>query len=161
MKIVRYVLIVVALAGVSAISYAILHRGIGNSDAELPVASVSKGEFRVTVREVGYLKAKKTISVTTKSGGKITKMLREGTFVKQDEPFLWTETKQIEERIKELEVSAEVAKANLEKTIENNKLQKKLAELTLEQAKKELAHSETLYQDEKEEREKSGSRKRD
>jgi len=133
MKAVRYILMVIVLAGASGGSYAFLKRGVGRSDTEIPVTEVAEGEFRVTVREVGYLKAKKTVSVGTKSQGKITRLLREGTFVKKDEPFLWMETKEIEERIKDLEVDVEVAQANLEKTTENNKLQEKLALLSLEQ----------------------------
>ena len=147
MRVVRYLLLVIVLAGASVGGFAFMRRGMGKSEAEVPVAEVSEGGFRVTVREVGYLKAKKTVAVTTKTQGKITKMLREGTFVEEGEPFLWMETKQIEDEIKELEVEVEVAKANVEKTIENNKLQEKLAVLSLEQSEKDVAHNETLLQD--------------
>lgn len=155
MRIARYIVIVVVLAGMSVGSYAFLNRGIKKPDAEVPVTEVAKGQFRVTVREVGYLKAKKTAAVTTESQGKVTKMLREGTFVEKDEPFLWMETKQIEEQIKELEVSAQVAQANLQKTLENNELQEELAVLTVEQSTKDVAHSKTLHEDAVEEYEKT------
>ena len=155
MRIARYIIIILVLAGMSLGSYAFLNRGIKKPDAEVPVTDVAKGQFRVTVREVGYLKAKKTAAVTTKSQGKVTKMLREGTFVEKDEPFLWMETKEIEEQIKELEVSAQVAEANLQKTLENNELQEELAVLTVEQSTKDLAHSKTLYEDAVEEYEKT------
>jgi len=151
----RYILILIALGGLSAGGYALLHRGIRKSDAEVPVAEVSKGEFQVTVREVGYLKAKKTVAVTTKSQGKITKMLLEGALVEEGEPFLWMETKEIEERIKELEVDVEVEQANLEKTRKNNQLQEELAVLSVEQSGKDVAHNKTLYQDAVEEYDKT------
>jgi RND family efflux transporter MFP subunit len=147
MRIARYIVAVLVLAGLSVGSYAFLNRGIKKPDAEVPVTEVAKGQFRVTVREVGFLKAKKTAAVTTQSQGKVTKMLREGSFVEKDEPFLWMETKEIEEQIKELEVSVEVADANLQKTRENNELQKELAVLTVEQSTKDLAHSKTLHED--------------
>jgi len=155
MRIARYIVVVVVLAGMSVGSYAFLNRRIKKPDAEVPVTEVAKGQFRVTVREVGFLKAKKTAAVTTESQGKVTKMLREGTFVEKDEPFLWMETKQIEEQIKELEVSAQVAEANLKKTLENNELQEELAVLTVEQSAKDLAHSKTLHEDAVEECEKT------
>jgi len=155
MRIARYIVIVLVLVGMSVGSYAFVNRGIKKSDDEVPVTEVAKGQFRVTVREVGYLKAKKTAAVTTESQGKVTKMLREGTFVEKDEPFLWMETKQIEEQIKELEVSAQVAEANLKKTRENNELQEELAVLTVEQSTKDVAHSKTLYEDAVEEFEKT------
>jgi multidrug resistance efflux pump len=120
---------------------------MGKTETEVPVTEVSTGEFRVTVREVGYLKAKKTVAVSTKTQGKVTKMLREGTFVEEGEAFVWLETKDIEEAIKALEVEVEVGKANLEKTIENNKLQERLAILSLEQSGKDVAHNETLHKD--------------
>ena len=65
MRIARYIIIIVVLAGMSVGSYAFLNRGIKKPDAEVPVTDVAKGQFRVTVREVGYLKAKKTAAVTT------------------------------------------------------------------------------------------------
>jgi HlyD family secretion protein len=148
MRRIRHILItLIALGGLSAGAYVLLHRGIKQPDAEVPVAEVSKGEFQVTVREVGYLKAKKTVAVTTKSQGKITKMLLEGSSVEEGEPFLWMETKEIEERIKELEVDVEVAHANLEKTRKNNQLQEELAVLSVEQSTKDVAHNKTLYDD--------------
>jgi multidrug efflux pump subunit AcrA (membrane-fusion protein) len=156
MKVLRYVLATLVLVGALVGGFAFLKRGMGKSEVEVPVAEVSNGEFQVTVKEVGYLKAKKTVAVTTKTQGKITKMLREGTFVEEGEPFLWMETKQIEDEIKELEVEVEVAKANVEKTIENNKLQEKLAVLSIEQSEKDVAHNETLLQDAVENHERIG-----
>jgi multidrug efflux pump subunit AcrA (membrane-fusion protein) len=147
MKVVRYVLVIIVLAGASAGGFAFMRRGAVIPGAEAPVTQVSEGEFRVTVREVGYLKAKKTVAVNTKTRGQVTRMLREGTFVDKGDPFLWMETKDLEQRIKEHEVQVEVAKANLEKTVENNKLQEELERLSLEQANKDVAHNETLHTD--------------
>jgi HlyD family secretion protein len=154
MKVVRYIVIVAVLAGISAGGYSLVRRRMGTSEAEVPVTEVAKGEFRVIVREIGYLKAKRTVAVSTNTQGKVTKLLREGTFVEEGDPILWMETKEIEERIKELEVTVKVANANLDKTRKNNALQEQLALLSREQTTKDLAYNETLLEDAVEEYEK-------
>ena len=60
-----------------------------------------KGDFAITVSEVGKLYSKFSVYVNSKTSGKIVKLVPEGSQVKKDEPLVWLDTSDLQKQIKD------------------------------------------------------------
>lgn len=127
--------------------------GIGS---DILTVEVTRGLVDRTVDSVGELKSARSSTVNSPFDGKVVKLLPEGTGVKKDDPVIWMDTQQLDDKLKEQESELSLAKKDLEAAHEEYRLQEIQNEYSLksEQARVELAEqklkdSEQKYASEK------------
>ena len=117
------------------------------SAAGIPTTVAKKGDFEILLSEVGKLDALKSQTVTSKTQGKITKMVPEGTFVKESETIVWLDTSELEKQLSDLETAQKNEEQDLLKTEENQRLQKYQNDMSVEGGKISLENAKLDYSD--------------
>jgi multidrug resistance efflux pump len=97
----------------------------------IPTARARKGEFRVTVEEVGVLRARSSTTVKPAFWGRIAKLVPEGTNVAAGEPIIWLETTDLEAQLGRADQDLESARNELSKQLERVDMQRKGTALQL------------------------------
>ncbi|MFB3896287.1 MAG: efflux RND transporter periplasmic adaptor subunit [bacterium] len=118
----------------------IIKRDKGVTDVATTMAK--KGEFLITVSEVGKLDAAKSVNISSKTQGKIVKMVTEGAIVKNGDSVVWLDTTDIEKQIKDSEASLKSEESNNQKTEENERLNAYSNDMSVKSAKSQLANAQ-------------------
>ena len=106
---------------------------------KIPTASPSRGEFVVSLQADGKLQSDDAVVVRNgEAGGKITVIVPDGAIVKQGDVFCRIESREIEQRKAELELSAKQAREEIEKTREAAQQDYDNARHAVEQARESL-----------------------
>jgi len=113
----------------------------------IPMTLVKQGEFAIRISEVGKLDAKKSVNVTSKTQGKIIKLVLEGTPVKKDEEIVWLDTADLEKQIKDGETNLKNAEKEFQKTEEQQRLQKYQNDMSVAAARSGLETAQLDYSD--------------
>jgi multidrug efflux pump subunit AcrA (membrane-fusion protein) len=116
-----------------------------NPFTQIPREKIKKGEFVISIEEVGVIRAKKVESIYAPYSGKITKLIDEGTTVTKGQTVVWLDTEEVEKDLEEQITNLKSTKADLERTIEqlvngmrNNTLKVESAVANLEFARLNL-----------------------
>lgn len=117
-----------------------LKRDKGVTDIATTVAK--KGDFLITVSEVGKLDAAKSVNISSKTQGKIVKMVSEGTMVKNGDPVVWLDTSDIEKQIKDSEANLKSEESSNQKTEENERLSAYQNDMSVKSAKSQLENAQ-------------------
>ncbi len=122
----------------------------------IPTASVRKGSVVRTVSSIGELKASRSALLSAPFEGKIVKLVPEGTRVAPEDPVIWMDTEELDQKMIDTEASLRLAKKDHEAAEEAYRLQEIQNQYNLEaeQARVELAEqrlrdSEMKYDTEK------------
>ncbi len=85
---------------------------------EIPAVAVVKGDFTVSVTEMGLAAAKKSITVNSPIEGKVIKICREGSIVKKGDFLAQIDQTLLEKDVREKQLSYEQAQADLKQVEE-------------------------------------------
>ncbi|MCX7918016.1 MAG: efflux RND transporter periplasmic adaptor subunit [bacterium] len=124
---------------------------IQKTDAATVIAK--QGEFVVAINETGVIQALRSVTVTApqipRSWGalKITKMVPEGSFVKAGEPIVWFDVTDLDRQVKEQEFRYQQQQANLQKTLESQRLARAKRSLNLQEAKANLDYAKVQLEE--------------
>ena len=133
----------------------------------VPTTTVKSGEFIVSFHEIGDLDAAKSVMVITRTGGKVIKLIKEGTIVKKGDELAILDTSDIVREIRNQQLAVKNADADVERAKEELRMlelsnatelakqkadyEYNLNELTLAQAelekKKKLAEKKLIPKD--------------
>lgn len=133
----------------------------------VPTITVKSGEFIVSFHEIGDLDAAKSVMVITRTGGKVIKLIKEGTIVKKGDELAILDTSDIVREIRNQQLAVKNADADVERAREELRMlelsnatelakqkadyEYNLNELTLAQAelekKKKLAEKKLIPKD--------------
>jgi multidrug efflux pump subunit AcrA (membrane-fusion protein) len=97
----------------------------------IPTATVKKGPFEITISTIGTLDAAVKKNVTSDFGGKIIKLIPEGTYVKEGDPVIWMDTSDFDDQKKDLQVEVDLAKTRLDQKEETLRLTRLKNDLSL------------------------------
>jgi multidrug resistance efflux pump len=106
--------------------------------AEVPRARVERGEFRVTVEEVGVLRSVDAQSVKAQDWGHVARLVDEGTHVVKGDPVIWLDTKEAEQWAVQLDAEIAEARSESQKQIERAAFQQRSQELDLRVSQAQL-----------------------
>ncbi|HOE63461.1 MAG TPA: efflux RND transporter periplasmic adaptor subunit [Candidatus Sumerlaeota bacterium] len=120
-----------------------------SSVAPIPSAVAQKGAFDVTISAIGLLDAAVKKNVTSDFGGKIIKLIPEGTYVKENEPVIWLDVSELEDQKKEYEVEVQLAETRLKQKEETLRLTKLKNELSLKAENAKVDFQDLKLQDAK------------
>jgi HlyD family secretion protein len=101
-----------------AIVYAWKEIPRNNPYSQVPREKVKKGDFIISIEEVGIIKSKKCDPIYAPFSGKITKIIDDGTSVTKDQAVIWLDTEDAEKRLEEQITNLKSTKMDLERTIE-------------------------------------------
>ena len=149
MRKVRVFIIIFIIIVISVLGFNKLNKKDTTDYSDYPVTDIKEGQFIVTIEEVGVIKAVKTISIYSPFRGKISKILDDGTEVKEGQTVIWLDTQDVEKEVdnklsdllsrrQDLEARIE----SLEMGIRNNTLDVESAKAELEFAKLKLTEVE-------------------
>lgn len=143
-RILRTFFLLALLGGVGAGGYyawGAYRAGGGVSTDSIPMVEVESGVFRKTVSSIGELKAARSALITAPFNGRITRLIPEGTRVERDDPIIWLDTDDLEDRLRDEEAQLLLAMKDLEAAEEDYQLQELQNEYNLqsEMARVELA----------------------
>jgi|GEM_PF-559738 len=77
-----------------------------------------RSEFVLSIEEVGVIRAQKMVQIYTPFGGKITKILDDGSTVTKGQTVVWLDTEDVEKRLDEQITNLKSTKNELERQIE-------------------------------------------
>lgn len=97
----------------------------------IPTATVKNGPFEITISTIGTLDAAVKKNVTSEFGGKIIKLIPEGTYVKERDPVIWIDTSDFDDQKKDLQVEVDLAKTKLDQKEETLRLTRLKNDLSL------------------------------
>jgi multidrug resistance efflux pump len=117
-------LLVLSLVGASACRFG--GAGEGNDEA-LPMATAERGEFRVSIEEVGVLRASVAQEVKAQRWGRVSKVLDDGAKVNAGDPVLWFDTKDLEQYVRVLDAELAESQGESEKHLERMAFQERSA----------------------------------
>jgi len=95
-----------------------------------PLATVKKGEFVIAIHDTGVFKAKKSVSILVPTmerywgGFKITKLVPEGSRVKEKDPIFWFDMTELEQQAKAAEYNLKNEESQLKSALESLRLQR-------------------------------------
>ena len=118
--------------------------------SDIPYYTIEKGEFVTKLTEIGEAKAAKSSVLTAPYDGKVTKLIPEGSNVKEGDPVIWMETTTYEENLEEAKVNLQLSESSLKQKVEGMRIQKIKDELSLKEQKASVAFQELKLKDAKE-----------
>jgi len=130
------VVVVVVAAGVAAA--VVMTRDRDEPWRLLPSVHATRGEFTVTIPEVGVLKARRNATAVSPFYEKVLKLVPEETVVEEGDPVVWLDTTQFEERMIRETATFEAAKARLDKSLEQLRVDLIKNKLTMEEKEGDL-----------------------
>jgi len=108
-------------------------------DSGPPTATPTRGEFVVALQVDGTLQSDDAVTVRNgKAGGKLTMIVPDGTIVQAGEVFCLVESRQMEQRETQIELSFKQAQEEIEKTEESAREGYDNAKRAAEQARQDL-----------------------
>src|SRR5436190_11423909 len=113
--------------------------GGGGEESQLPVEKARAGEFRVTIEEVGVLRAISAHEIKAQRWGQVKKVLDDGTPVKAGEAVLWFDTAEIEQYVRVLDAELAESQGQMDKQAERMSFQEKSAQLDIAVSEANLA----------------------
>ncbi len=115
--------------------------GVSFVYAEIPTATVQRGDFKKTITSIGEMQASQSAIVNAPYRGTVIRVIPEGSRVEENDPVIWMDTEEQEEQLKEEQAQLALAEKDLEAAEEDYRLQEVQNEYDLqsEQAKVELA----------------------
>ncbi|MCD6384242.1 efflux RND transporter periplasmic adaptor subunit, partial [Candidatus Sumerlaeota bacterium] len=106
---------------------------------QLPRTKVQRGEFVVSIDELGVFKAEKKTIITSPFRGKVLKIVPDGSEVKANQTVIWLDTEDIADQLesqmtnlKSVKMELESSIAQLLNSIKNNTIDAELAQAELE-----------------------------
>lgn len=143
------------------VSFLVLFACAGGTDADLPVATVERGEFRHVLPIHGELKAVRSTTIAAPDLGgrsiKVSSIVEEGTRVGAGDVVVEFEALELMNTLEDAEARLETAstkilqkRAQLEVALADRKTEVTRAELELERARLRLTESETVPRVERE-----------
>ncbi len=138
-----YIFVVIAIIAGAIYAW----RGIEKPDkfSHIPRVKVKRGEFVISIEEVGIIKARKQQTIYAPFSGKITRIADDGTSVTKGQTVIWLDTEEVEKNLDEQITNLKSTKTELERTIEqllkglrNNTLKVESAAAELEFARLKL-----------------------
>lgn len=84
----------------------------------VPTTAAKSGEFVVSFHEIGNLDAAKSVMVITKTGGKVIKLIKEGTVVKTGDELAILDTSDLVREIRNQQLAVKNAEADVERAKE-------------------------------------------
>lgn len=129
-KIIIIIILFIIVGGAFFTYNQIIKRGL-SPIANIPTATVKKGPFEITISTIGTLDAAVKKNVTSDFGGKIIKLIPEGTYVKEGDPVVWMDTTDFDDQKKDLKVEVDLAKTKLNQKEETLRLTKLKNDLSL------------------------------
>lgn len=148
-KLIIIIVILIICGGGGYYAYNRFYKHALTSVALIPSAVAQKGAFDVTISAIGLLDAAVKKNVTSDFGGKIIKLIPEGTFVKENEPVIWLDTSELDEQKKEYEVEVQLAETRLKQREETLRLTKLKNDLSLKAERAKVDFQELKLQDAK------------
>ncbi len=133
------VVVVVVAAGVAAA--VVMTRDRDEAWRSLPSVHATRGEFTVTIPEVGVLKALRNATAISPFYEKVLKLVPEETVVEEGDPVVWLDTAQFEEMMIRETAAFEAAKARLVKSLEQLRVDLVKNKLTMEQKEGDLEYA--------------------
>jgi len=97
----------------------------------IPTATIKKGPFEIAISAIGTLDAAVKKNVTSDYGGKIIKLIPEGTYVKEGDPVIWMDTTDFDDQKRDLQVEVDLAKTRLDQKEETLRLTRLKNDLSL------------------------------
>ncbi|MBI2265278.1 MAG: efflux RND transporter periplasmic adaptor subunit [Armatimonadetes bacterium] len=113
----------------------------------VPTAHVQKGNFEIPVRELGKLKAEKSVTISARIPGKIIRLCKEGAEVKPGDFLIQIDTSDMVRTLQERELDHQNALNEVLKTkgeLDSLRLEN---ELKIKQTRAELDHNKGLLQE--------------
>ena len=123
---------------VPLLSLLILCPACGGDAGRAPHVATRRGEFEKTLKIRGRLEATRTYTIRSRSSGKISFMIPEGSIVEKGDALFELETTEVQERLDEELLDLAVVEANLEKNIEETRIQEIKDELSLKEREASL-----------------------
>jgi HlyD family secretion protein len=130
------VAVVVVAAGVA--TAVVMNRDRDEAWKSLPTVHATRGEFVVTIPEVGVLKARRNATAISPFYEKVLKLVPEETVVEEGDPVVWLDTTRFEETMIRETATFESAKARLDKALEQLRIDLLKNKLTMEQKEGDL-----------------------
>ena len=151
-KLVGTILLAAAIGG-GAYAYLTFANGDALTAASkadsVPTFQVKEGPFQVSLTTVGELRAAKSAVLGAPFGGKITKLVPEGTRVEPGDPVIWFETEEVEQELQEEEAQLALDEQDLQAAKEAYELEKVRNEYTLQSEKTRVEIARQNYEDRK------------
>lgn len=119
----------------------------GSRGGSLPTATVKRGPLRVTLRQLGELRAVRSTNIFAPISGKISDLVPEGTFVREGEVVASLDTEEQTENLEANKVALDIASTRLERAREEQTLDARLNELSLQEARKQLEYELSKLED--------------
>jgi multidrug efflux pump subunit AcrA (membrane-fusion protein) len=89
-----------------------------NPYSQIPKEKVKKGDFVISIEEVGVIKAQKQDPIYAPFSGKITKIIDDGSSVSKGQAVIWLDTEDAEKKLEEQITNLKSTKMDMERTIE-------------------------------------------
>ncbi len=106
--------------------------------AEVPKGRVERGEFRVTVEEVGILRSVDAQVVKAQDWGQVAKLVDAGTHVEKGDPVIWLDTTEAEQYAVQLDAEIAEARSQAQKQLERAAFQERSQTLDLRVSQAQL-----------------------
>jgi len=136
---------IVVAAAIALIFIVLWIAGIGGTSREIPTATVSRGDFVVSLSENGRLAAKRSVTISApriRGALQIVKLAEEGTIVNEGDFLIQFDPTEQETKLRDAESELRIARANLEKAKAQYEMDVRQLDLDLKKA--ERSYSEKL-----------------
>lgn len=121
---------------------------------DVPTVPVSRGRFRVTIEDVGVLRATLAQEIKAQEWGRVAKVVANGAAVAAGDPVITMETAEFEQHLAKLEADLSQAESQMKKQLERMAFQARSSELdlavsraTLDFEQRKLASAATSNED--------------
>ncbi len=138
-----------AIAAAAAYTVAVRPDAIVTDISSIPLGTVEEGRFETSLSSIGELRAARSTLLTSPYGGKIIKLLPEGSRVEAGEPVIWFETEEHEQSLQEEEAQLALDEKDLQGAREALELEKLKNQFTLESERTKVEIARQKYEDAK------------
>ncbi|MBN1900976.1 HlyD family efflux transporter periplasmic adaptor subunit [Candidatus Sumerlaeota bacterium] len=116
MKKISVIIILSILVGAAVYAWKEIPRH--NPYSQIPREKVKRGDFVISIEEVGVIKARKREFIYAPFSGKITRIIDDGSSVTKNQTVIWLDTEDVEKKLEEQITNLKSTKMDMEQTIE-------------------------------------------
>jgi len=115
----------------------------------IPAAPVGRGHFETAIVSIGELRAAKSAVLSSPYGGKVIKLVPEGSRVANGDPVIWFETEEYEQSLQEADAQLKLEQKDLQVAQDALELEKLKNQYTLQSEKTKVEIARQGYEDSK------------